>query len=61
MFTSQGIKTFNFPKCRDAMFSHQGHMLACAYENLITIISVFSFNIVITLKVRKDSLWLPYF
>lgn len=49
----QSIKTFNFPKCRDAMFSHQGHLLACAYENVITIISVFSFDIVITLRVSK--------
>lgn len=51
--TLKGIKTFNFPKCRDATFSHQGHLLACAYENLISVISVFSFDVVITLRVRR--------
>ncbi|XP_037045778.1 cilia- and flagella-associated protein 57 [Bradysia coprophila] len=48
--TLKGIKTFNFPRCQDAMFSHQGHLLACAWENLISIISVFSFDVVVTLR-----------
>lgn len=44
-------KTFNFPKCKDCQFSHQGHMLACAYDQLVTIVEVFSFQTVRTFKV----------
>lgn len=46
----QTIKAFNFPQCNEVVFSHQGHLLACAYQNLITVISVFSFAILRTMK-----------
>ncbi|XP_055686721.1 cilia- and flagella-associated protein 57 [Lutzomyia longipalpis] len=42
----KGIKEFNFPKCRVAVFSHRGHMLALSYDNTIQIVSVFSFDII---------------
>lgn len=44
------IKTFNFPKCRSAEFAHEGHLLACAYEDLISVVAVFSFETILTLK-----------
>lgn len=47
----QLTKTFNFPKCKSTEFSHEGHMLGCAYDDLITIVSVFSFDVIRTLKV----------
>lgn len=45
------VKAFDFPKCDEIVFSHQGHLLACAYNSLISIISVFSFCSLGTLKV----------
>lgn len=45
------MKTFDFPHSNVVVFSHQGHLLACAYGNLISIVSVFSFNIVQSFKV----------
>lgn len=50
--TLKTVKSFDFPKCDELVFSHQGHLLACAYQNVITIFSVFAFNILGTLKVR---------
>lgn len=38
------------PQCQEVVFSHQGHLLACAHENIITICSVFAFKTVQTLK-----------
>lgn len=49
----QLIKTFNFPKCKAIEFAHEGHMLACAYEALITIVSVFSFDIIGSFKAHN--------
>ena len=43
-------KTYNFPKCQQAVFCHQGHMLACAYENMVKIVSVFQFHEICVLK-----------
>ncbi|XP_059613536.1 cilia- and flagella-associated protein 57 [Phlebotomus argentipes] len=44
------VKEYNFPKCRVAVFSHKGHMLAVSFESTIEIISVFSFDIIQTLR-----------
>lgn len=46
----QTVKSFNFPECKNIMFSHQGHLLACANDNLISIVSVFSFHTIRTIK-----------
>lgn len=51
--TLKTVKSFDFPKCDELVFSHQGHLLACAYQSLISIFSVFSFSILGTLKVRE--------
>lgn len=50
IFYSQIIKSFNFPFCKEASFSHEGHMLVCAYDNMVTVVSVFSFNVIRTFK-----------
>lgn len=50
--TMKTVKAFNFPNCNVVVFSHQGHLLACAYGSLITIISVFSFTILGSLQVN---------
>lgn len=44
------MKTYNFPKCKSAEFSHEGHMLACAYDDLLAIVSVFTFETIQVLK-----------
>lgn len=49
--TLKSVKTFAFPQCNEIVFSHQGHLLACAHGSLITIVSVFGFNILGSLKV----------
>lgn len=49
--TLKTAKSFPFPGCNEVVFSHQGHLLACAYDSLVTIVSVFSFEIVRSLKV----------
>ncbi|GAB0089612.1 cilia- and flagella-associated protein 57 [Sergentomyia squamirostris] len=46
----KSVKEYNFPKCKVAVFSHRGHMLAVSYGNTIEIISVFSFDVVQSLK-----------
>lgn len=51
--TLKTVKSFDFPRCDELVFSHQGHLLACAYQSLITIFSVFSFDVLGTLKVRN--------
>lgn len=48
------VKAFDFPQCDEVVFSHQGHLLACAYHSLISIFSVFSFCILGTLKVFDE-------
>lgn len=50
--TMKTVKAYDFPNCDEVVFSHQGHLLACAYGSLITIVSVFSFNIIGSLKVN---------
>lgn len=54
--TLKTVKPYEFPKCDEIVFSHQGHSLACAYNSLITIISMFSFEILGTLKVTKEKM-----
>lgn len=49
-------KTFNFPKCTNAVFSHQGHLLVVSYEYTIVIISVFSFEILRKLTGHNGSI-----
>lgn len=49
--TLKTIKSYDFLKCDEIVFSHQGHSLACAHDKLITVISMFSFRILGTLKV----------
>lgn len=44
----QPIKSFSYPNCVVACFAHRGHLLAFAYDNKISIISVFSFDVVQT-------------
>lgn len=51
--TLKTVKTFDFPNCDEIVFSHQGHLLACAYNSIITIVSVFSFCVLGSLKVTK--------
>lgn len=53
--TLKTVKPFDFPKCTEIAFSHQGHLLACAYGSLITIVSVFGFNVLGSLKVVDSS------
>lgn len=48
------VKSFGFRNCNEIVFSHQGHLLACAYGSLITIVSVFSFQTLKSLKVRHS-------
>lgn len=50
--TMKTVKEFDFRNCDEIVFSHQGHLLACGYENQITIVSVFSLCIVGSLKVN---------
>lgn len=45
------MKSFEFPNCNEVVFSYQGHLLACTYDNLITIFSVFPFQVQRTLVV----------
>lgn len=49
--TLKTIKAYDFPNCDEIVFSHQGHLLACTYGSLITIVSVFSFHTLGSLKV----------
>lgn len=46
----KSVKEYNFPKCHVAVFSHRGHMLAVSFGNTIQIVSVFSFDVIQTLK-----------
>ncbi|XP_053692096.1 cilia- and flagella-associated protein 57 [Sabethes cyaneus] len=43
-------KVFNFPSCTQLKFSNQGHLLAAAHGKLINLISIFTFEIIQTLK-----------
>lgn len=43
------IKSYNFPRCQEAVFSNNGHLLAVSYGTTIAIVSVFTFNVVQTL------------
>lgn len=51
--TLKTIKSYDLLKCDEIVFSHQGHSLACASEKLITVISMFSFCALGTLKVNS--------
>lgn len=52
--TLKTVKSFDFPNCGEIVFSHQGHLLACSYGNMITIISVFSFGVLGSMKVQYE-------
>lgn len=43
------IKSYNFPKCQEAVFSNKGHLLAASYGTKISIVSVFTFDVLQTL------------
>lgn len=59
--TMKTVKAFDFPSCDEVVFSHQGHLLACAYGSLITIVSVFSFTTLGSLKVNLASKLIFFF
>ncbi|XP_002068679.3 cilia- and flagella-associated protein 57 [Drosophila willistoni] len=44
------VKTYNFPHCNDVRYSNLGHLMAAAYDNNITITSVYNLEVVINLK-----------
>ncbi|ALC42004.1 CG4329 [Drosophila busckii] len=44
------VKTYNFPHCNDVRYSNFGHLMAAAYDNNITITSVYNLEVVINLK-----------
>lgn len=48
-WSCQVIKSYNFPKCQEAVFSTKGHLLAVSYDTTIAIVSVFTFDILQTL------------
>lgn len=52
--TLKTIKSYEFFKCDEIVFSHQGHSLAIAYDKLIAVISMFSFCVLGTLKVQQN-------
>lgn len=39
-----------------AVFSHEGHMLACAYDNLVRVVSVFSFGVIRTFRGHRGEI-----
>ncbi|XP_058450791.1 cilia- and flagella-associated protein 57 [Malaya genurostris] len=43
-------KTFNFPSCSQLKFSNQGHLLAAAHGKTISLICIFTFDVIQTLK-----------
>ncbi|XP_058814914.1 cilia- and flagella-associated protein 57 [Topomyia yanbarensis] len=43
-------KTFNFPSCTQLKFSNQGHLLAAAHGKIISLICIFTFEVIQTLK-----------
>lgn len=53
-------KSFNYSMCSVLRFSHRGHFLAIGCEKLITIISVFTFETVLTLKGHNQVLSLEW-
>ncbi|XP_053965666.1 cilia- and flagella-associated protein 57 [Anastrepha ludens] len=44
------VKTYNFPRCKDVKYSNYGHFMAAAYDNIISITSVYNLDIVRQLK-----------
>ena len=53
-------KSFNYPMCSVLKFSHKGHFLAAGCEKIIAIISVFTFDTVMTLKGHNGILSLAW-
>nr|XP_029708990.1 cilia- and flagella-associated protein 57-like [Aedes albopictus] len=43
-------KAFNYPNCTQLKFSNRGHLLAAAHGKVISLISIFTFDVVQTLK-----------
>ncbi|XP_036331332.1 cilia- and flagella-associated protein 57 [Rhagoletis pomonella] len=44
------VKTYNFPRCKDVKYSNYGHFMAAAYDNVISITSVYNLEILKQLK-----------
>lgn len=53
-------KSFNYPMCSVLKFSHRGHLLAAGCEKVIAIISVFTFETVMSLKGHNGILSLAW-
>lgn len=53
-------KSFNYPMCTVLKFSNRGHYLAAGSEKIIAIISVFTFQTVMTLKGHHEVLSLSW-
>lgn len=53
-------KSFNYPMCSVLKFSHRGHFLAAGCEKVIAIISVFTFETVLSLKGHNGILSLAW-
>uniref|UniRef100_A0A182NUB5 WD_REPEATS_REGION domain-containing protein n=1 Tax=Anopheles dirus TaxID=7168 RepID=A0A182NUB5_9DIPT len=49
-------KSFNLASCTQLQFSNQGHLLAAAHGKMITLICIFTFEIVQTLKGHNGSI-----
>ncbi|XP_065072592.1 cilia- and flagella-associated protein 57 [Ochlerotatus camptorhynchus] len=43
-------KVFNYPNCTQLKFSNHGHLLAAAHGNIISLICIFTFSVIQTLK-----------
>ncbi|XP_055598286.1 cilia- and flagella-associated protein 57-like [Uranotaenia lowii] len=43
-------KAFNYPNCTQLKFSNHGHLLAAAHDKIISLICIFTFEVVQTLK-----------
>lgn len=53
-------KSFNYPICSVLKFSHKGHFLAAGCEKVVAIISVFTFETVLSLKGHNGILSLAW-
>ncbi|XP_035778469.1 cilia- and flagella-associated protein 57-like [Anopheles albimanus] len=52
----QETKSFNLASCTQLQFSNQGHLLAAAHGKTITLICIFTFEVVQTLKGHNGSI-----
>lgn len=56
----KNAKSFNYPMCTVLKFSNRGHFLAAGCEKIIAIISVFTFETVLTLKGHHEVISLAW-